>query len=107
MDAGKMRETITIERPSETRGTLGQAVWEAFTTARAELKTEKGRELQGPQMSGSEVSFVFVTRYIVGVTAAMRVVMGPRTFRVTHVIVKDEGNARSLEMYCKEILTQG
>jgi SPP1 family predicted phage head-tail adaptor len=104
---GKMRETITIEAPSGAAGSLGQVTYETFATVRAELRTLTGRELNAPQLGGSQVSHVIVTRYIPCVKADMRVFIGDRLFIITHPIVVNEGNARLLEIYVREVLTAG
>lgn len=107
--AGRMRDTITIERPSGTRGTLGQTQYETFETARAEVDpmTREGRELSGPQMAGSESLVIFRTRYIPGVKANMRVVLSPtnRIFLIQYVITKTEGNTRFLDIFAREVMS--
>lgn len=107
ISGGKMRETITIERPSGTRGSLGQTQWETFETARAELRFITGRELTAPQIGGSDVTHVFVLRYIAGVKGNMRIVLSgsSRIFQITYPVVQDEGNARTLQLFCREVMT--
>lgn len=101
---GNMRQSITIQQPTGAPGGLGQVTWQTFTTARAELMTGAGREINNPQFAGADVSHTFRTRYIAGVTAKMRVVMGARIFRILYPAVVEEGTPDLLMLYCREVL---
>lgn len=108
--AGMMRETITIERPA-SRGPLGQTVWETFETARASLGAgtgvRGGHELNAPEHGGSQVFYTFTIRYIAGLRADMRIILAPnsRIFHITHLVQNAEGNARTWDIYCREVLS--
>jgi|SRR5581483_2535571 len=107
INAGKMRSTITIQKPSTRGGSLGQTQWEDFATVKAEVKTLTGRELSSiPQLGGSEVSTEIITRYLPGVTAEDRVQFGTgRCFVIKFVNVETEGAPRLTHLYCREIMT--
>lgn len=100
---GRMRTTVTIE--SSTPGTLGQPQYATFATVRGELQAANGRETIGGHLVGSEVSHIFVTRFIAGVTPKMRLNLSPRSFIIKYVATADEGNPRLLMIYCREVVT--
>lgn len=107
---GQMRETFTIEQPSGV-GPLGQTVWETFETARGSLTAgtgfRGGHELNAPQSSGSEVFYTVSIRYLSGLRSNMRLILQPtgRIFKISHLVQNTEGNARSWDIYCREVLT--
>lgn len=108
INAGRMRETITIEQPG-TPGTLGQPTWVTFVQTRAELMPVSGRELDMPQVGGSETTHKFILRYSDNTAATkgnMRVKvasLGDRIFMITHVLAQ-YGN-REIFVFCKEVMT--
>lgn len=107
-----MRASITLEQPG-TPGTLGQASWTTYAIARAEIRTLTGKEAAEPHFIGSQTTHACFTRYtpsLAGVNARMRIRLaedGNRIFHITHVIRDVEGNTRELQLYCREVMTNG
>lgn len=100
-----MRERITIQGP-DTPGTLGQPRWKDLLTVRAQLEPVTGRELNSPQLTGSETTHKFTIRVspeaAVVKAESMRIVLGARLFVITHVI-KPFGN-RLIDLFCREVM---
>lgn len=108
IDAGRMREVITLESPTGTPGMLGQRTWVTVGTMRGWIDTPSGKELNSPQMGGSQADQVFHVRFTRAVKANMRLRIGrepARVFDVLWVKPVSEGNLRALEIYCREVMT--
>lgn len=107
LQPGRYRESIQIQQPNGTPGTLGQASWTVVATVRGWLESLTGKELDSAQMGGAQVDHVFHVRYRTGITAKMRCYIGrdnSRRFDVQYVRTLTEGNARELLIYCKEVM---
>lgn len=107
IQAGRYRESIQIQQPTGSLGTLGQVSWVVVATVRGWLESLSGKELDSAQQGGSQVDHVFHIRPLAGVNAKMRLYIGrdnARTFLVQYTKTVDEGNSRELLVYCKEVM---
>lgn len=104
---GRMRSTVTIETPAVTRGDFGETVWETFETVRGEFVNETGRETSGPERVGAIEDLKFVTRYLPGVKANMRLTLNGtgRKFIILFVQTDRIDNARQSYLWVREITT--
>lgn len=77
MDAGKLRELVTIQQKSPTgTGGRGQPVyeWTAFANVYAEIESLTGKKAEIARQLVAEASHQITIRYLTGITTEMRVV---------------------------------
>lgn len=88
MRAGRLRETIVIQRNTPTRSPAGddEPAWTAFITTRAGVEPMTGREYLGSDQVQSETTHKFTIRYQAGITPAMRISWDSRLFDIQSVI---------------------
>jgi len=107
MQAGKLRNKLTIQRPDTTEGTGGEELpnYSTFATVWGSIEPLSGSEgLQGRQ-AGSEVTHRIVIRYYAGITSDMRILWNGRYFNLSQPpINKDERN-KEIELMCREVTT--
>lgn len=104
--AGDLRESVTVESPTETPNDFGEVTmtWSPFAKRRAAVRGMRTDELmnaQGPYtVATHEVQF----RYLPGLTTGMRLVWDSRSPpRVLDIIsVTEENNRESHRLVCKE-----
>lgn len=104
MRAGRLRNQVTIQTPTETRsGTSGQVVksWATLATVWAGIEPLSGRELAQAGAEQSVSDFRIVLRYLSTVTNKCRVVFGSRVFEIQSVINRNERGA-DMELRCTE-----
>ena len=104
MEAGKLRERVTIQRPTMPPGPYGQdaaPTWADVRTVWAAVRQLRAAEIVRAQQAGSETTLLVNIRYADDVTADCRLVWRGRTLDVVGVI---EVNARrtELEIMCTE-----
>ncbi len=80
--------------------------WTDFATAWADIQNLTGHELIAGQAVSNESRFNVTTRYVSGLTPAMRIVFGTRTFNILDVHNVDERNRR-VQIVCQEGLAEG
>jgi SPP1 family predicted phage head-tail adaptor len=104
MAAGKYRHRVTIEQKTETKNEFGTRVpsWVALATVWARVDTLNGNEKYVSARHLETASVVVEIRYRADITAAMRVVYGPRTLEISAVIDVGE-RRRELKLLCKEL----
>lgn len=91
MRAGRLRETITLQSMTTSRGTSGSVVesWSDWATVRAEVTPISGREFVSLQAAQIEISTRFVIRHRSGVNPRMRIVWQGRNYKISEVIEVD------------------
>ena len=106
--AGTLDKRVTIEAPTSTRNAIGEAVpgWSVFAAAWASIEPLQGREFWAQQQVQSEVTVRIRIRYLAGVTAAMRVVGGPKVYTILAVINPGDAN-EELQLMCSEGVSNG
>jgi SPP1 family predicted phage head-tail adaptor len=104
MRAGRLRNQVTIQTPTETRsGTSGQVVksWATLATVWAGIEPLSGRELIAAGAEQSEHDIRIVCRYLPDLTTRCRVLFGARIFQILGVINRNERGAE-MELRCTE-----
>lgn len=104
--AGDLRESVTIQTPTETPNDFGEVTmtWSQFARRRATVRGMRTDELmsaQGPYtVATHEVQF----RYLPGLTTGMRLVWDSRVpSRTLDIIsITEENNRESHRLVCKE-----
>lgn len=104
MRAGRLRHRITLQTRSATLDAAGNrpAAWTDDATVWGAVEPLSGRELIAAQAAQSEVTHKLTLRWRAGVTAAMRVAFGSRTFEILSLANRDERGAE-LTLMCKEV----
>jgi head-tail adaptor len=104
---GAMRAQITVQQLSATPGTLGQSQWETFAVRRAEKKPTTGRELNAPEIGGSDVDTEFVLAYLPGVKANMQVIIAGDTskYPIKYVVTETPGQPMLTHLFCREVMS--
>lgn len=106
--AGRFSHMVTIQKPVETKNSLGEVIktWGMFSLVWAAVEPIRGREYFDAETHQGEVSVRILIRYLSGVTEKMRVSYDGRLYNIESVIDKRE-NHRVLELMCSEGLNNG
>jgi len=108
MQAGRLRDRVTIQNFKTGRDTSGQPVqiWESGATIWAEVKGISGRELVAAGAETSEATIRIWTRFRRDVNAAsrLRVDTGPFKGLILNIVGPPIPDARGvqLEILCKQ-----
>lgn len=109
MRAGDLRESITIESPTQTVNAYGEstATWAPFATRRAAIEGLTANEVMLSQQLATVATHTLRFRYVPGLTSAMRVVWTSRTPpRVFDIVsVTERNNREEHSLVCKERVT--
>lgn len=110
MRAGSMRQRISLQRKTVTRGAMGGEVvtWATQSTTWAEARPLSGNELVASEQHQGVTVVEFRIRYDSAVIPKpeWRVLWGPGIYEVTSVINVD-GRNRELRLMCREGLANG
>jgi SPP1 family predicted phage head-tail adaptor len=103
--AGKLNQTILIERSTTTMGATGapQESWSTLATMRAEIVEASTDEIVRENGANTEMTITFRTWFIEGVTCADRVTFEGRPHNIKSI--KEVGHRRALEikaLACRE-----
>ena len=102
IDAGKLRERVTIQQATETRNALGETVqsWATVAERWASVDGLSSREvlLQGQQRT--EVSHRVRMRYVDGMTGTMRLLWRGRVLEISSLL--EHANRSEHELLCTE-----
>lgn len=81
LQAGKLRESVTIQRPVKTQNSYGETsiTWETFANRRAAISGIVSRESVDSQQVGTVVTHDVSMRYVPGLSTEMRLVWSSRT----------------------------
>ncbi|MCU6671166.1 phage head closure protein [Enterobacteriaceae bacterium H4N4] len=108
MQAGRLRDRVTVQNFTTTRDTSGQPVeaWNNGTTIWAEVKGISGRELVAAGAETSQATIRVWTRFRRDITAAsrLRVDTGPLKGAVLNIVgppIPDPKGVQ-LEILCKQ-----
>ncbi|MDB5297297.1 MAG: hypothetical protein JWO31_3280 [Phycisphaerales bacterium] len=104
MQAGKLRNLVTLQRPVRTTDELGASVvaWETVRQVWTEIKPATARELARVGRVDAETSHVITARYAADVAADCRLTYAGRTFNITGVVDVGE-RRRELAIYATEV----
>ncbi len=105
MEAGKLRNFITIQKVSETFDDKGNIVqtWQDMVNLWAEILPLVGREYWSSKQVNAETTGKLRTRYYPGITPKMRIKFGNRYFEILGVINIEE-KGEEMVIYYKEAL---
>lgn len=103
MRAGRLRHSIIIQHYTTTYDEYNAPIqtWATFATVRAGIEPLKGEERFLAAQRQASTTHRVVTRYVPGVTAAMRVKFGDRYFAIKEILNPQERN-RELHLMCEE-----
>ena len=88
MRAGRLRNYITIQQPTETHDANLELIltWSTFTQCWASIEPLIGREYWSARQILSEISGKIRMRYINGITTKMKVIDGSKSYDIEAVI---------------------
>ena len=104
ISAGKLRELLVIETPTEARNALGETTqtWSEFARRRASVDTISYSEQSRRGQIGGSTSYQVNLRYLEGLTGSMRLIWPARgglTLYISSVVEK--GNREEHELTCE------
>ena len=104
ISAGKLRELLVIESPTEARNALGETTqtWSEFARRRCAVDTVSYSEQSRRGQIGGSTSYQVNLRYLEGLTGSMRLIWPARgglTLYISSVVEK--GNREEHELTCE------
>jgi len=105
MDAGTLRERITIKQATETRSRLDEVLLDystTFATVWASVQGVTSREYLMAGQQQVDISHRVKIRYLDGLTQQMRVVWRGRTLEIVSLL--EQENRSVHELICQEML---
>ena len=102
LDAGTLRERVTVQQATENRNRLGEAIseWSTFAEVWASVNGVTAREYLLAGQQQIELSHRVKMRYLSGLTSKMRLVWRGRTLEIISIL---EHENRSIhELICQE-----
>ena len=106
MRAGRRSKKVTIEQKTETGvDSVGdpEVTWAAFSTQWAEVLTQSGKEFLQAREQHSELTHILTTRFVSGVTPAMRINNGGAYYNILAAFDPSK-RRQELKIYCNEQL---
>jgi SPP1 family predicted phage head-tail adaptor len=103
MDAGTLRERVTVQQATETRNRLGESIseWTTFAEVWASVNGVSAREYLLAGQQQIELSHRVRMRYLTGLTPKMRLSWRGRTLEIISIL---EHENRSIhELICQEV----
>jgi SPP1 family predicted phage head-tail adaptor len=105
MKAGRLTETVTIERETETVSPAGTVTttWAPIATRKADIIQASTTEFLKPFGEEETASIVFRVRYVADLTTADRLTYGGQHYNIRDV--KEIGRRRGLDLRCEKVTT--
>lgn len=102
MDAGRLRERVTVQQASETRNALGETVlsWSTYAERWASVEGVSSRESLSYGQQQIDVTHRVRMRYLSGLTQSMRLQWRGRTLEIISLL--EHGNRSEHELLCQE-----
>lgn len=102
MNPGELRERVDVQRPSETRNSLGEVsqAWQTIETRYASVRSMSSRELMNAQQQGLSITHKVRMRHLPGLKATDRLLWRGRTLHIVSVVEYD--NLSVHELLCEE-----
>ena len=102
INAGSLRERVTVQQASESRNALGETVlsWATFAERWASVEGVSSRESLAYGQQQISVSHRVRLRYLTGLTQSMRLVWRGRTLEIVSLL--EHGNRSEHEIICQE-----
>jgi SPP1 family predicted phage head-tail adaptor len=104
INAGSLRERVTVQQASESRNALGETVlsWSTFSERWASVEGISSRELLQMGQAQTEASHRVRLRYVDGLSASMRLQWRGRTLEIVSLLEHD--NRTEHELLCQEAM---
>jgi SPP1 family predicted phage head-tail adaptor len=105
MKAGRLTETVVIERGTKATGPGGisTTTWATIATRKAEIIQASTTELLKPFGEQETASIVFRMRYAADVSTADRLTLRGQHYNIRDV--KEIGRRRGLDLRCEKVTT--
>lgn len=102
MDAGTLRDRVTVQRASGNRNRMGESIseWTAFEVVWASVQGVSAREFLLAGQQQVEVSHRVKMRYLTGLTPQMRLSWRGRTLEIISIL--EHENRSVHELICQE-----
>ena len=102
IDAGKLRERVTVQIASGTTNTLGETVlaWSNSTAVWASVEGVSAREVLSFGQQETSITHKVRLRYLPGLTQQMRFAWRSRTLDIVSLL--EHGNRSEHEAICQE-----
>jgi SPP1 family predicted phage head-tail adaptor len=102
LDAGKLRERITIQQATERRNSLGETTleWATFAERWASVEGVTAREALGAGQLEVSITHRVRLRYVTGLTQQMRLQWRGRTLEIVSLL--EHNNRSEHELICQE-----
>ena len=102
MNAGDLRERVTVQTPTESRNRLGESIatWATFAEVWASVNGVTAREFLLAGQQQTEISHRVQMRYLTGLTQQMRISWRGRTFEIISILERE--NRSEHELLCQE-----
>ena len=102
IDAGKLRERVTVQQATQTRNSLGEAVmsWADWQTVWASVEGVSAREALAAGQMEVTISHRVRLRYLTGLTQNMRLSWRGRTLDIVSLL--EHNNRSEHEVICQE-----
>jgi SPP1 family predicted phage head-tail adaptor len=102
MDAGTLRDRVTVQQATENRNRLGESIseWATFTEVWASVQGVSAREFLLAGQQQVEVSHRVKMRYLNGLTPQMRLLWRGRTLEIISIL--EHENRSVHELICQE-----
>ena len=102
MDAGTLRDRVTVQQATENRNRLGESIseWTAFEVVWASVQGVSAREFLLAGQQQVEVSHRVKMRYLNGLSPQMRLLWRGRTLEIISIL--EHENRSVHELICQE-----
>ena len=102
MDAGRLRERVTVQQAAESRNAIGETVlsWSTFAERWASVEGVSARESLAYGQQQIDVTHRVRLRYLAGLTQNMRIQWRGRTLEIISLL--EHNNRSEHELLCQE-----
>jgi SPP1 family predicted phage head-tail adaptor len=102
IQAGKLRERVTVQQATENRNRLGESIstWSTFSEVWASVQGVSAREFLLAGQQQVEISHRVRMRYLTGLTPQMRLSWRGRTLEIISIL--EHENRSVHELICQE-----
>lgn len=103
MDAGRLRERVTVQQASESRNALGETVlaWSTYAERWASVEGVSAREALTLGQNEITITHKVQMRYLNGLTQRMRLQWRGRTLEIVSLL--EHENRSRHELICQEV----
>lgn len=103
MDAGRLRERVTVQQASESRNALGETVlsWSTYAERWASVEGVSAREALTLGQNEITITHKVQMRYLDGLTQRMRLQWRGRTLEIVSLL--EHENRSRHELICQEV----